>query len=76
MSIARLESTIAALDVVTEEDYPALRDSIVGQGEAGFARGIALAGYDPLTIERDTLRACLVNVLQIAYACAWLAQNA
>lgn len=78
--IDQLVSILALLDQTSDEDYPALRESIVNHGELvdlpvpynPFALGIQLAGYDPATIERDALRACLVTVLQIAYATAWI----
>lgn len=77
----QLVSIIALLDTTSDEDYPALRESIVAHGELvdlpspynPFELGIRLAGFDPLTIEREALRACLVTTLQIAYANAWLA---
>ena len=77
----QLVSIIALLDTTSDEDYPALRESIVAHGELvdlpvtsnPFEIGLRLAGFDPLTIEREALRACLVTTLQIAYANAWLA---
>lgn len=79
----QLVSILQLLETTSDEDYPALRESIINHGELvdlpvpynPFASGIRLAGHDPLTIERDALRACLVIVLQIAYANAWLSQS-
>lgn len=76
----QLVSILQLLETTSDEDYPALRESIINHGELvdlpvpynPFVLGIRLAGHDPLTIERDSLRACLVTVLQIAYANAWL----
>ncbi len=78
--IDQLVSIIALLDQTSEEDYPALRENIIAHGELvdlpvpynPFALGIQLAGYNPATVEREGLRACLVTVLQIAYASAWI----
>ena len=76
----QLTAILALLDKTAEEDYPALRESIIDYGELvdlpapynPLAIGIRLAGHDPLTITRDALRAYLVTVLQTAYANAWL----
>lgn len=76
----RLVAILDLLDKTSDEDYPPLRDQIIESGELNdipspynpFALGIRLTGNDPATIEREPLRACLVTVLQIAYATAWL----
>lgn len=81
--VDQLVAILALLDKTSEDDYPALRDSIVMHGELTdlpvpynpFALGIRLAGYDPATIEREPLRACLATVLQLAYANAWLQEG-
>ena len=77
----QLVSIIALLDRTSDEDYPALRESIIAHGELvdlpvphnPLELGLRLTGYDPLTIEREPLRASLVTTLQIAYANTWLA---
>lgn len=76
-----LVSIIALLDRTLDKDYPALREAIIVHGELvdlpvphnPLELGLRLAGYDPLTIEREPLRASLVTTLQVAYANAWLA---
>lgn len=76
----QLVSILQLLETTSDEDYPALRESIINHGELAdlptpynpLELGLRLAGHDPLTIERDALRACLTITLQIAYANAWL----
>ena len=78
--VARLVAIIDLLDKTSDEDYPPLRDQIVEAGELDYlptpynplALGIALTRNDPATIERESLRACLLGVLMIAYSCHWL----
>jgi hypothetical protein len=55
-----------------EEQFPLLRDAIIVAGGPDFAAGIAIAGYDLVTIEQAALTGCLKVSLQLAYSTRWL----
>ena len=74
--IEQVLSLIALLDATPDEDYPSVRATIIAAGELpsfnSFSLGLAQAGYDPLSIDRASLRSWLTVVLQIGYVCAWV----
>lgn len=74
--IEQVLSLIAQLDATPDENYPSVRTTILAAGELptfnSFTLGLEQAGYDPLTIDRASLRSWLTVVLQIGYVCAWV----
>jgi hypothetical protein len=54
-----------------DAEYAAMRDQILSNGGTDFSAGIAIAGHNPPTVDRDALTACLKVTLQIGHSIKW-----